>query len=134
MSAAIELQKAIHAALIADGALAASPASQRFFDHVPAKADFPYVTHGPAGTTDWSTSTETGEEHLLTLRIWSRARGRQEAETISSLIRAALTAPLPPMPSHRLILFRFEASAARYDAGADAWTVSLRFRALTEPN
>lgn len=134
MSAAIELQKAIHAALISDGALAASPGGQRIFDHVPAKADFPYVTYGPAGTTDWSTSTETGEEHLLTLRVWSRARGRLEAETIAALIREALAAPLPPMPAHRLILFRFEASAARFDAGADAWTVSLRYRALTEPN
>ena len=57
---------------------------------MPQKSEFPYLTLGQSSQRDWSTGTEPGTEHLLTLHVWSRARGRREARDIIAALELAL--------------------------------------------
>jgi hypothetical protein len=63
------LQKAIYEALVANAALVALLGAPRVYDDVPRGAAFPYVTFGPSVVRDWSTGSEGGTEHLLTLHV-----------------------------------------------------------------
>lgn len=132
-SAAAELQKALFALLAADATLTAllgGPA--KIFDHVPAPAAFPYVTFGRTSLFDWSTATERGAEHLLTLHVWSTGRGRSEALAILERLAALLDDAALTLAGHRLVALRLESSEARYDADIAAHHGQLHLRALTE--
>lgn len=132
MQSALEPQKAVHAALAGDAALIARLGGARIHDHAPAHVDFPYVTFGRFSLADHSTSTEAGEEHLLTLHVWSQARGKREVFEIADCVRRALDDRPLALAGPILALIRFEALDVRYDESADAHRGALRFRALTE--
>ena len=100
-TASVALRAAIHDALAADGALTALLAGPKIYDEPPASAAFPYVTLGEARVTDYSTATEPGEEHQLTLHAWSRQGGHREAHLIAgALLQALDDAPLT-LDDHR---------------------------------
>ena len=106
-SAAAALRAAIHDALSADGALTALLGGPKIYDEPPRSAAFPYVTLGEARVTDFSTGTEPGEEHQLTLHAWSRQGGHREAHLIAgALLQALDDAPLT-LADHRLVNLRF---------------------------
>lgn len=132
-SPAWELQKALHSVLVADAALLALLGSERIYDDVPRGAAFPYVTFGPSTTRDWSTGTEIGSEHLLTLRVWSKAGGEKEAHLVLDAIRAALHEAALSPTGHRLVSLRHETSDIVREAGGETYQGVARFRALTEP-
>ena len=48
----------------------------------------PHVTLGEARIADFSTGTEPGEEHQLTLHAWSRQGGQREAHAIAGALLA----------------------------------------------
>src|SRR5690606_17131679 len=106
-AASADLQKAMFETLAGDAALAALLGGARIFDHVPTDAAFPYVTFGRVSVFDWSTSTESGLEHLVTLHVWSKAKGKKEAFAILDAVRKVLEAPLT-LDSQHLVNFRFE--------------------------
>ena len=81
-AASFALQKAIYAALTADAAVVAALGGPRIYDDVPVRSDFPYLTFGQSTERDWSTATDDGHEHLVTLHVWSRARGRKETDEV----------------------------------------------------
>ena len=58
------------------------------FDHVPEGQAFPYVTIGESTAADFSTKTEAGQEHTITIHAWSRERGRKETKQILARIYA----------------------------------------------
>ncbi len=94
-TAAAALRAAIHDALSGDGTLTALLGGARVYDEPPKSAAFPYVTLGEARITDFSTGTEPGEEHALTLHAWSRQGGHREAHLIAgALLQALDDAPL----------------------------------------
>jgi hypothetical protein len=131
MSSAAELQKAIFAALGANGALAALVGA-RIFDHAPAHVSFPYITFGRTSVYDWSTGTESGTEQLFTVHVWSKGKGKKEALEIMELARQTLhDAPLG-LQGHSLVNLRLEFSEARYDDRNEAHHGLLRFRAAVE--
>ncbi|MBK8458431.1 MAG: DUF3168 domain-containing protein [Phyllobacteriaceae bacterium] len=133
MRSALELQKTVHAALLGHAPLVARLGGSRVHDHAPARLDFPYLTLGRVSIADHSTSTETGEEFLLTVNVWSQAKGKRETYEIAALARAALDdAPLA-VAGQSLSMFRFEALEVRFDASAGVHHGALRFRAVTEP-
>lgn len=133
MQSALELQKAVHAALVAHAPLTTRLGGAKIHDVAPARLAFPYVTFGRFSIADHSTSTESGEEHLFTVNVWSQAKGKREALEIAGLIRTALeNAPLAPA-GQNLALLRFEAFDLRFDPGADIHHGAMRFRAVTEP-
>lgn len=132
MNAALELQKAVFAALSGDAALVTRLGGARIHDRTPARAEFPYVTLGRMSATDHSTASERADEALMTLNVWSQAKGKREVLEIAELVRAALDdAPLA-LAAGRLTLIRFEALDVRYDAAADAQQGAMRFRAIIE--
>jgi len=132
-TAAAALRAAIHDALIADGALNAALGGPRVYDEVPPSAAFPYVTLGEARINDFSTGSEPGEEHQLTLHAWSRQGGHKEAHVIAgALLQALDDAPLA-LSEHRLVNLRFAVADVRREADGRTYHALVRFRAVTEP-
>lgn len=127
------LQAAIHAALSADAGVLGALGGARIYDHVPRKVDYPYVTFGQSSVYDWSTGGEGGDEHIITLNVWSLAAGRSEVQDVIEAIRDALHDRDLPIAGHRLINLRYEYSEARRETDAERFHGVIRLRAVTEP-
>jgi hypothetical protein len=132
-SASWALQQSIFAALSADTVLTSLLGAARIFDDVPQGAAFPYVTFGHSTARDWSTGTDDGNEHIITLHVWSQANGKRQAHEIMGALRAALHDQPLTLSGHRLINLRHEFSDARRDADGETTHGIARFRAVTEP-
>ncbi len=131
-SAARALQKAVYVALVADDGVGLL-IGDRIYDGAPRNAVFPYVTLGRATLTDWSTGTEAGAEHRLTLDVWSRAHGKSECLAIAEAIRVALHDAALALAGHALVNLRFETADTVRDPDGITFHGVLRFRAVTEP-
>ncbi len=132
-TASFALQKAIHAALTTNAALLALLGGPRVYDDVPRGAPFPYVTFAQSTERDWSTGSEEGGEHIVTLHVWSRAAGSKEAQEIIGAVRAALHDQALALTGHRLVNLRREFSEVRRDADGETTHGLVRLRAVTEP-
>ena len=134
MSAAgLALQKAIHAALVADAGIDAI-IGDRIFDAVPRAATFPYLTLGDARAADWSTGTEAGAEHRVALHVWSRERGKTECWAVLAALQAVLHEATLALDGHALINLRVETADVGMDRDGITWHGVARLRAVTEPN
>jgi hypothetical protein len=132
-AAAVALRAAIHDALAADGALVALLGGAKIYDELPQGAAFPYVTLGEARVSDFSTASESAEEHRLTLHVWSRQGGHKEAHLIAgALLQALDDAPLAP-DGHHLVNLRFATADIRRESDGRTYHALVRFRAVTEP-
>lgn len=130
---AAALRTAIHGALNSDGPLAALLGGEKVYDEPPRDAALPYVTLGEAVVSDASTATEQGDEHALTLHVWSRQGGHREAHLIAgAVLQALLDAPLSPA-GHRLANLRFIVADVRREADGRTYHGLVRLRAITEP-
>lgn len=130
-AASADLQKAMFAALTGNAALVALMGGARIFDRAPTDAAFPFVTFGRTSVFDWSTSTEEGLEHLVTLHVWSKAKGRKEAFAILDAVHTALGTPLS-LDGQHLVSFRFEFAEVTFDDDISVHHGLLRLRAVTE--
>jgi hypothetical protein len=132
-TAAAALRAAIHDALAADGALTALLGGPKIYDEPPAGTAFPYVTLGGARVSDFSTASDAGEEHRLTLHAWSRQGGHREVHLIAgALLQALDDAPLAP-DGFNLVNLRFSVADIRREADGRTYHALVRFRAVTEP-
>jgi hypothetical protein len=131
-SSGLALQRAIFQKLASDPGMVAALGGPRIYDDVPARAEFPFLTFGQATERDWSTGTDAGHEHLITLDVWSRGRGRKEAETALAAAREALHDQALTLVGHRLINLRHEQSEMRRDSDGETFHGTARFRAVTE--
>lgn len=93
----------MRARLAADAPLAALLGGPLIYDDVPQGTHKPYVTFGDIATRDWSTKDARGEEHFVTLTVWSGARGRKETYGIIAAIDAALDGAALALDGHRLV-------------------------------
>lgn len=133
-SAAHDLQAAIVAALRADTDLVALLGdADRILDRVPPDRAFPCVVIGRTAAQDWSTDDRTGEEHLVTLRGWSRATSREEVLAVAERMRVALAALAGTHGDTRIVSLQPVSADHGYEPADRAWRATLRFRALTEP-
>ena len=132
-AAAVELQKAVFAALSGDGALVAALGGPRIHDHAPANVPFPYLTFGRSAVYDWSTSSEDGAEHLFTIHVWSKARGRSQAAQIAEIVHGVLHDADLALTGHVLVNLREEFREIRFDDDHDVHHATVRFRAVIEP-
>lgn len=128
----LELQKAIRDALIADAAFVSLLGGAKIYDHAPAQTPYPYVTFGRTAGYDWSTGTERGLEQLLTLHVWSKGKGKAEAETIVARLRSLLEQGGLALETHHLVSLVFDYAEVRYDDDLTLYHGLLRFRALLE--
>ena len=134
MAAAIELQKAVFAALASDAALVAALGGEpRIHDHAPASVPFPYLTFGRVSVHDWSTATEEGSEHVFTIHVWSKEKGKTQAAAIMEMVRALLHDAALTLPGHVLVNLRAEFGEIRFDDDHDVHHGTVQFRAVTEP-
>lgn len=132
-SASFALQAAIFAALQADAGVVALLPAGRILDHVPQATPFPDVTLGQSSERDWSTGSEEGREHVLTLHVWSRAAGKRETHEIMGAMRACLHERALSLDGWRLVNLRHEHSDARRESDGETLHGIVRFRAVTEP-
>lgn len=132
-SSSWSLQKVIYDVIVADAVILGLLGAPRIFDAVPDKSAFPYITLGQSSVVDWSTGSEAGEEHRLTLNVWSRAAGRRETHELMAALRTALHEHELVLDGHRLVNFRHELSEVRREADGVTTRGIVRFRAVTEP-
>ncbi len=133
MSAALALRAAIRTALVADATLVALLGGQSVYDDVPRGARPPYIVLAEHAARDESTGTETGEEHQVTLHVWSRQGGLKQALEIAEAATAALLGASLAPAGHRLVNFAWLATESRREPDGRHRFLTLRFRAVTEP-
>ena len=93
----------------------------------------PSLVSAATSRRDWSTGTEDGEEHTLTLHVWTEGGSRRQAQEIMSALKSRLDdAPLA-LADHRLVGLRHELSEARREAETELFHGIVRYRAVTEP-
>jgi len=127
----LALQSAAYAALIADAGVGAL-IGDRIYDAPPRDATFPYLTIGETRVADWSTGTEDGAEHRLTLDVWSRERGKRECYEIMEAVEAALHDAALGLDDHALVNLRFAEADVRRERDGITYRGTMRFRAVTE--
>ncbi|GAB4225333.1 MAG: DUF3168 domain-containing protein [Methyloligellaceae bacterium] len=132
-SASWSLQQGIYQALAGNPQVTSLLGGQKIFDNPPQDATFPYLTFGQTTERDWSTGSEDGSEHTVTLHVWSRAGGKKETYEIIETIRQALNAAPLTVSDHALINLRHEFSEARHDEDGETFHGIVRYRAITEP-
>lgn len=133
MSAALALRAAVRTRLADDAALAALLGGIKIFDEVPAQAGMPYLVLAEIESREAGASVEEGEEHRLTLNLWSRQGGLAEALNAASRVTVLLDGADLPLAGHRLANLRWMATDARRANDGRHRFAALRFRALTEP-
>jgi hypothetical protein len=127
------LQRGIYQALAGSSDLTVLLGGARIYDHAPQGVAFPFITLGQSVVRDWSTGTEDGAEHELTLHVWSRTGGKKQVQEIIGAIKAALHDQPLMLADHHLINLRHEFSEARLDPDGDTFHGSVRYRAVIEP-
>jgi hypothetical protein len=127
------LQRSIYQALARDTDLTTFLGGVRIYDDAPQAAPYPFITLGQSVIQDWSTGTEDGAEHSLTLHVWSRAGGKKQVHEIIGVIEAVLHDQPLMLEDHHLINLRHEFSEARPDPDGDTFHGIVRYRAVTEP-
>lgn len=127
------LQRGIYQALAGSAQLTALLGGARIYDDPPQAASFPFVTLGQSVIRDWSTGTEDGAEHLLTLHVWSRSGGKKQVHDIVEAIKAVLHDKPLSLIDHHLVNLRHEFSEARPDPDGHTFRGIIRYRAVTEP-
>ena len=127
------LQRNIYQALTNSSKLTSLLGGDRIYSQAPPAAQFPFITLGQTVNLDWSTGTDEGAEHSLTLHVWSRADGAREVHEILEMIRTVLHDQLPALENHYLVNLRHEFMGARLDPDGETMHGIVRYRAVTEP-
>ncbi|MDY8109113.1 DUF3168 domain-containing protein [Fulvimarina sp. 2208YS6-2-32] len=128
-----QLQQSIFRVLTGDAALTGLLGGPKVFDRRPERAAFPYLTLGRTAVVDWSTGTEDGSEHILTLHIWARGGGKQETYAIMDRVTETLNDAALPVDGHHLVNLQLQFAEARQEPDSLTYHGILRFRAVTEP-
>jgi hypothetical protein len=127
------LQRSIYQTLVAAPALTGRLGGDRIYSKAPQGQALPYITLGQTVTLDWSTGTEDGTEHDLTLHIWSRADSAEEVHEIMDAVKAVLHDRPLSLDDHYLVNLRHEFAEARIDPDGETMHGIVRYRAVTEP-
>ena len=127
------LQRGIYQALANSSELNTLLGGTRVYDDAPQAATFPYITLGQSTMRDWSTGTDDGSEHLLTLHVWSRAGGKKQVSDILEAIKRTLHDQPLSLVDHHLVNLRHDFSEARLDPDGHTFHGIVRYRAVTEP-
>lgn len=132
MSAANELLQAIHAALAVEAPLTALVGADGIRDRLVAGRQLPCIVIAELLSSDYSTATEPGEEHVLTLQVWSDAAGQRQAQDIAAIVRSLLQDAALPLATRTLVNLQHIATKARREPKTRLFCAEIRFRAVTE--
>lgn len=132
--AILALRAAIQARLEADAALTALIGADRIFDEAPRAMRGLYVVHGEVEARDWSAGTERGCEQELALVIWAaQSSSARQALEAAGLIVAALDEVDLALEGHNLVNLGWLSSRLAREPRNGLPSVTVRFRAVTEP-
>jgi hypothetical protein len=132
IASSLALQKAMRAKLAAHAPLTALLGGPAIYDDVAQGTREPYVTFGDIATSDWSTKEIRGEEHFVTLNVWSRERGRKQAYDIIAEIDTALDGASLDLEGHRLVNLATTFWTVMRQAPGELYRGVVRLRAATE--
>src|SRR3989337_89467 len=125
------LQRGVYQALAGSLDLTTLLGGVRVYDDAPQAAPYPFITLGQNVIRGWSTGTEDGAEHTLTLHVWSRSGGKKQALEIIEAIRAVLHDRPLALADHHLVNLGPEFSDPRLDPDGDTFPRIVRHRAVT---
>ena len=131
-AAANELLRAIHATLTEDESLTALVGVDGIRDRLVTGRHLPCVIVSELVTTDYSTATEPGEQHVLTLQVWSDASGQKQVQQIASVVGSLLQDARLPLETVSLVNLRHLDTKTRREAKTRLFCAEMRFRAVTE--
>jgi hypothetical protein len=133
---ALELQKAIFAALTADaGVTAALGGAGKIFDSVPPGTVYPYVQVGDGSQSiDAGSHSSTGEQTTFMVHTWSSYDGRAQAMGIMGAISDRLHEGSLTISGQVFIYCRKEFSEILKDPDGVTHHGVQRFRVLTRRN
>jgi hypothetical protein len=134
MRAANLLLQAVFARLGGSQELTALIGADGIFDRLVAGAKLPCLVLGELDSRDFSTATETGEEHLLTIEVWSDFSGRRPALEIAGLVAALLQDAVLDLGNAGTVLVNLEhrGTRSRREAKTKLFLAEVRLRAVTE--
>lgn len=132
MTASLALQTAMRDALLADSPLIAALGGDRVYDHVPQGTALPYLTLGDIETRDWSTQDARGAEHTVTIRAWSGAKGRRQAQTLIGEVDRVLDGASLSLVGYKLVNLHVTFWTVVRESEGEAYQGIVRLRAVTE--
>lgn len=109
--ALIEVQKALYAALHADGVLMGMV--EGIFDAVPQKSEVPYIVIGEGNEALQAVADGGVSECHLTLQVWTQASGRKTALMIMNRIHALLHLGSLSVDGFEVLVLRTEQASVR---------------------
>lgn len=131
-AAASQLLRAIHSLLAGSASLTALIGADGIRDRLVTGRQLPCIVVSDLVSTDYSTSTEPGEEHLLTLQAWSDAAGQRQVQQIAGIVCTLLQDAALPLERAALVNLQHLTTRARREAKTRLFCAEMRFRAVTE--
>ncbi len=128
-----ELQEALYGAFVGDANLTSLLGGSKIYDLAPRRTKPPYITIGMTQERDWSTSTEGGSEHVVTLHCWTENKGRKLADEILQSVKEIMASASLSMSNHGLVNLVYEFSEIRRDPDGETLHGLVRYRIVTEP-
>lgn len=130
------LQQAVFELLSADAAVAALVGTRIHDAPVPlgeeAQPDGLYATIGDERVEDWSTATDRGAAHMLTIAVHAPRRGFSEAKQAAGAISEVLLGGELVLTRGRAVLVRFAGARTRRAENDALRRIEMRFRVTVE--
>ena len=128
------LQQGVFQLLSAAPGVALLVGSRIYDAPLPAEADpgALYVTIGDESVADWSTGSDRGAAHDLTIAVHAPRRGFGEAKQAAGAISDALLNGPVAMSRGRAVQVRFLGARTRREEGDALRRVEMRFRVTVE--
>lgn len=118
--------------LATDTTLSGLIGSGGFRDRLASGQQLPCLVLSDLVTNDFSTATEPGEEHLLTLQVWSQADGQRQAQAMAGRVRVLLHDAEPALAAATLVNLQHVSTRTRREPKTRLFCAEMRFRAVTE--
>lgn len=133
MSFELELQRAVYDRLVNFSGMPDVHSRVPQASDSGSDAPFPYVTIGEDMHMPFDTDDSVGSEAVITIHIWSRARGWKEIKEIQATIRAALQRFDLAVAGFALVTIEFDSSDPPFmDPDAITGHGVSRFRVLLD--
>lgn len=130
------LQQAVFQLLSSDPAVSAAVGGRIYDAPLPAEAEAdpegPWVTLGDERVEDWSTASDRGAVHRLTITVHAPHRGFAEAKQAAGAISEALLGGALTLSRGRVVQVGFLGARTRRAEGDALRSIELRFRVALE--
>ncbi|WP_238698072.1 DUF3168 domain-containing protein [Streptomyces sp. E5N91] len=126
------VQRALYSALSEDATLTALITG--VYDFVPEPSPFPYIAIGEATEVPDNAHGRFGRQTVVTLHVWTRARGHTVGLAIGARVTALLDhQPLTVEGQHHVVTrFEFSQTLTDPEPPGDIRHLVLRYRVVTE--